>query len=115
MARRFIEMQADAAAELDFSLGFFKGNALGEDVDDEMIDRAILGKSYAEYTAARDELYKKYQVRVGPEGRAVFYGDTMGTDVQPGEGISPETKKQHTLQTDDVSLVDFEYLLFGEE
>jgi len=88
MARRFVEMQADAAAALEFDLDMFRGGALGDDISDEQVNKAILGGAYEKYIAKKDEIFEKYGVEMDDTGRARFAaGSKMGVDVEPGEGI----------------------------
>ena len=92
MMRRFIEMQVDAAGELDYELRLIHGS-LGPNISDDAINMALVGKGYAEYKTRKDELFDKFNVTVGSDGRATFAeGTSIGADVQPGEGtgVVPE-------------------------
>ena len=91
MMRRFLEMQVDAAHELDFELRLLHGS-LGPGVSDEQINTAMVGKGYAEYKQRKDELFKKFKVSVNADGRAIFEeGTQIGIDVQPGQGVDDVT------------------------
>lgn len=88
MLRKFIEMQADAAHELDHMLSGFHG-ALGPDVSDEDLDKTLAGDGYRQYKEAKDILFEKYGAVEGDDGRVTF-SELIGTDVQPGEGTGAE-------------------------
>ena len=90
MVRRFLEMQIDAASELDFNLRLFHGS-LGEEVSDAEIDMVLGGKGIPEYRERKQALFEKFGIREGDGGRAIFEeGAAIGTDVQPGEGVIDE-------------------------
>ena len=99
MVRRFIEMQIDAANTLDFALRLHHGS-LGPDVSDSRIDAVLGGKGIPEYRKRKEALFKKYGVSVSPDGRAVFAGEAIGADVQPGEGTDPSTSGQADISTE---------------
>jgi len=98
MMRRFVEMQIDAANSLDFALRLHHGS-LGPDVSDARIDAVLGGKGIPEYRQRKAALFDKYNVSVTPDGRAVFGGPALGSDVQPGEGTDPSTSGQADLST----------------
>jgi hypothetical protein len=107
MARRFLEMQADAAAELDFTLGYFKGGALGDDITDDMVDRALLGKSFENYQREKKRVFEKYGVQIDGAGRAVFEeGKLMDSDVAPGEGAYHDPNVNNVDDMTDAELLD---------
>jgi len=87
--RRFLEMQVDAANELDFELRLSHGS-LGANVSDDAINTALVGKGYGEYKARKDALFEKFNVTEQQDGRVTFAeGTLIGSDVQPGEGTGP--------------------------
>lgn len=86
MMRRFLEMQVDAANELDFELRLMHGS-LGPKVTDAQINMAVVGKGYAEYKKRKDAIFEKFGASVQPDGRVKFGEEFLiGTDVGPGEG-----------------------------
>jgi hypothetical protein len=86
MMRRFLEMQVDAADELDFGMKMFHGSLDG--VSDERIDSVIGGKAVPEYRKRKADLFEKFGVERKDAGRIVFgEGFALGADVQPGEAV----------------------------
>ena len=89
MMRRFMEMQVDAAHELDFELRLLHGS-LGPNVSDEQINMAMVGKGYAEYQKRKTELFSKFGVSETGDGR-VRFEEKIDVDVQPGENVTTAT------------------------
>ena len=84
MVRRFLEMQVDAADELDFGMKMFHGSLDG--VSNDRIDSVIGGEAVPEYRKRRAAIFEKYGVQREEGGRITFgEGFSLGTDVQPGD------------------------------
>jgi len=78
MRRKFIELIADGAAELDYLVGSYYGsleNADGSLVSNERIARTLGGETFAKYQVQLNNLYQKYGVTVDEAGRATFAAD----------------------------------------
>ena len=94
MVRRFLEMQVDAANQLDFALRLHHGS-LGPNVSDQRIDLVLGGKGIPEYRERKQAFFDKFGVNVSPDGRVIFEeGRTIGADVNPGEGVLPEPEAE---------------------
>lgn len=99
MMRRFVEMMADGAAELDTRIKTYHGSLEG--VTNDRIDRALGGEALPAYRDRLASLYEKYDIEVGPAGRAKF-GRVIDSDVSPGEGIrqtNPDDERQQRLNS----------------
>lgn len=95
MIRRFLEMQLDAAHELDFHVGLYKGS-LGSEYGDDEIEMYLGGQSYQRYKTAKEDLFERYGVEKVVANRVQLGGALLGTDVNPGGEVREGTAAGQT-------------------